>query len=143
MFLNLTAEMHGPVMAEKVAVFTFWWQYVDDQTFHLVDEVRAGKPVSDPLPHPDDVELDFENLEVKIKGPTSRREKLHQDALLAELPDLLAQLRESEERLSASPTDKELRKRVRELKKMTDWCIQELGNRNFRRLKYEKLASVK
>ena len=96
-----------------------------------------------PLPHPDDVELDLEKLEVKIHGPTSRRQKLHQDALLAEFSEFVKRLRDSEEALSANPADKELRKQVRKLKEIIDWCIEELGKRSLRRMTYEKLAAVK
>jgi hypothetical protein len=90
--LKLAAETQGPAIADKMAIFVHWSEYVDQQTFRLVEEVRAGKPMSDVFPHPDDVELDYEKLEVKINGPTSRRQKLHQDAMLAEFSDLVDRL---------------------------------------------------
>jgi hypothetical protein len=92
MLLKLAAETQGPAIADKMAIFVHWSEYVDQQTFRLVEEVRAGKPMSDVFPHPDDVELDYEKLEVKINGPTSRRQKLHQDAMLAEFSDLVDRL---------------------------------------------------
>jgi hypothetical protein len=142
-FLKLAAETQGPAMAEKLAIFKYWSEYVDEQTFRLVEELRAGKPMSDVFPHPDDVELDLGKLEVKINGPTSRRQKLHQDAMLAEFPDLAARLRYWEEHVSANPTDKESRKQVRKLKEMMDWCMEEFEKRNIRKMTYEKLAAVK
>jgi hypothetical protein len=126
-----------------MGIFNYWWEYVDEQAFRLVEEVRAGKPMSDVFPHPDDVELNYEKLEVKIHGPTSRQQKLYQDAMLAEFPDLPDRLRYWKELLSANPTDKELRKQVRKLKEMIDWCMEELGKRNMRKMTYEKLAAVK
>jgi hypothetical protein len=143
MLLKLAAETQGPAIADKMAIFVHWSEYVDQQTFRLVEEVRAGKPMSDVFPHPDDVELDYEKLEVKINGPTSRRQKLHQDAMLAEFSDLVDRLRDWEKRLSANPTDKELRKQVRKIKEMIDWCMEEFAKRNIRKMTYEKLAAVK
>jgi hypothetical protein len=87
--------------------------------------------------------LDYEKLKVKINGPTSRRQKLHQDAMLAEFSDLVDRLRDWEKRLSANPTDKELRKQVRKIKEMIDWCMEEFAKRNIRKMTYEKLAAVK
>jgi hypothetical protein len=137
-FLKLAAETQGPAMAEKLAIFKYWSEYVDEQTFRLVEEVRAGKPMSDVFPHPDDVEFNYEKLEVKMNGPTSGREKLYQDAMLAEFSDLPGRLRYWEEHLSANPADKESRKQVRLIKEMIDWCMEEFEKRNTRKKTYEK-----
>jgi hypothetical protein len=141
-FLKLAAETQGPVV-DKMAIFDYWLEYVDKQTFRLVEEVRAGNPMSDVVPHPDDVEFNYEKLEVKINGPLTRREKLYQDAMLAEFSELPDWLRYWEEHLSANPTDKESRKQVRRIKEMIGWCREELEKRYIRKMTYQKLAALK
>jgi hypothetical protein len=81
--------MEGPVTAQKVAAFTWAVNYVDEWTLRLIEEVRAGKPSSEPVPHPDDFAFDFGTLEFTVDGPTTRRQRLYQDALIADLPELL------------------------------------------------------
>ena len=55
----------------------------------------------------------------------------------------MRRLRDPEQHLSANPTDKEVRKQVRKLKEMIDWCVDELSKWNLRRMTYKKLAAVK
>ena len=87
-------------------------------------------------------EFDFGKLEFAVDGPTTRRQKLYQDALIADLPELLKNLPKLEELLAADRKNKELREAVRKQNEIIDWCWQEMGKRNIRRMTYEKLAKV-
>jgi hypothetical protein len=104
--------MEGPVTARKVAAFTWAVNYVDEWTLRLVEEVRSGKPASEPVPHPDDFEFDFGVFEFTVNGPTTRRQKLSQDALIADLPELLRTQKKLEELLAADRKNKQLREGV-------------------------------
>ncbi|MEY2556780.1 MAG: hypothetical protein QOE34_205 [Verrucomicrobiota bacterium] len=142
MYLKIAADMEGPVTAQKVAAFTWAVNYVDEWTLRLIEEVRAGKPSSEPVPHPDDFAFDFGTLEFTVDGPTTRRQRLYQDALIADLPELLKNLSKLEELLAADRKNKQLREDVRKQNEIIDWCLQEMGKRNIRRMTYEKLAKV-
>jgi hypothetical protein len=92
----------GPVTAQRIAAFQWAVNYVDEWTLRLIEEVRAGKPSSEPVPHPDDFAFDFGKLEFTVDGPMPRRQKLYQDALIADLPELLQNLPKLEELLAAT-----------------------------------------
>jgi hypothetical protein len=94
------------------------------------------------VPHPDDFAFDFGTLEFTVDGPTTRRQRLYQDALIADLPELLKNLSKLEELLAADRKNKQLREDVRKQNEIIDWCLQEMGKRNIRRMTYEKLAKV-
>jgi hypothetical protein len=89
----------------------------------------------------------FLKLAAETQGPVvdkmTRREKLYQDAMLAEFSELPDWLRYWEEHLSANPTDKESRKQVRRIKEMIGWCMEELEKRYIRKMTYQKLAALK
>ncbi|MDG6078961.1 hypothetical protein E3U23_07120 [Erythrobacter litoralis] len=48
----------------------------------------AGRPLPQPIPHPDDIIIDVRNADVRYAGPITKEEKRHFDRLLAYRDDL-------------------------------------------------------
>ena len=60
---------------------------------NAIDEARElGLPVPDPVPHPDDVILDFINARATVCGPLTKEDKIEWDRLLRHRDDLQNQV---------------------------------------------------
>jgi len=58
---------------ERKANFNFWHDYQTDARSRMEAARRAGKIEPDPLPHPDDIDLDWETLGVRFRGPVDEQ----------------------------------------------------------------------
>jgi hypothetical protein len=72
----------------------------------------------EPVPHPDDVIIDYRTGEVRIDGPVMEEQKAAGEQLKALWPDLERELIEINEQIKSDPNDLSLRKRQKELTKM-------------------------
>jgi hypothetical protein len=87
----------------------------------LAERARNGTTGPEPLPHPDDVIIDYETGTVRIEGPVLEEQKAARDTLRAQEPDLIKNWLKIEEQLKANPGDAALRKRGKDLRKILDW----------------------
>ena len=67
----------------------------------------------DPIPHPDDILLDFENDTVRIVGPLTKEEKAERDEMVVVREDLVDEIRWCLERIDTTE-DPETQNRMKE-----------------------------
>lgn len=60
--------------AHRRESFVFWQDYVDRKRAEIEKARRAGRPLPEPLPHPDDIRFDYADLAVRFVGPCNERE---------------------------------------------------------------------
>ena len=64
---------------------------------------RHGIIAPDPIPHPDDIVIDFNTSGVRIKGPFTKEEKAHWDWMRARKEEFKMSIMESEAMLKKNP----------------------------------------
>jgi hypothetical protein len=87
----------------------------------LAARARSGATGPEPVPHPDDVLIDYETGEVRFDGPVDEEQRAAQEWLRANLLKMLRRLRQINEQLASDPKNSELRKQQRELAEIVDW----------------------
>src|ERR1700730_12361108 len=100
----------------KVAI-----EYKENWGRVLADRARNGTTGPVPVPHPDDVIIDYGTGEVRIDGPVDEEQKAAQEWLRAETPKMVRTLMQINEQLESDPKNSELRKQQRNLEKIADW----------------------
>src|SRR5258706_5514018 len=82
---------------------------------------RRGIDRPDPVPHPDDVVIDYKTGEVRINGPVMTEQKDWRETLIAAWPDYEQNLKHVAEAMKADPDNLELRRDQKTLTRITDW----------------------
>ena len=100
---------------------------------HVLEErAREGTTGPEPVPHPDDVIIDFDTGEIRIDGPVLEEQHLAQERLREMRPDFLKRLRKIEEQIESGPKNLELRKEKKTLDAITDWLVKDARRRAMR-----------
>jgi Family of unknown function (DUF5681) len=92
---------------------------------------RDGLPPPEIYPHPDDIIIDGSLGEVTIDGPMSREQAGAQKVVMDQALKSLMRFFEVEAALTQDPSNRELRRELKELKKYKDF-IEEGAQRRFR-----------
>jgi hypothetical protein len=82
---------------------------------------RRGIERPEPIPHPDDVVINYKTGEVQIKGPVMTEQTDAQERALSYKKDLEKDLEKLTKAIEANPDDLELRRTHKELTKIVDW----------------------
>jgi len=82
---------------------------------------RRGIERPEPIPHPDDVVINYKTGEVQIKGPVMTEQRDAQERALSYKKDLEKDLEKLTKAIEANPDDLELRRTHKELTKIVDW----------------------
>jgi hypothetical protein len=82
---------------------------------------RRGIARPDPVPHPDDVVIDYETGEVRIKGPVMTEQKDAQEMALYNKRKFERDLEICIKAMEADPNNLELRRTHKELTKIVGW----------------------
>jgi hypothetical protein len=107
--------------------------YKEHWTEVLAERARTGATGPEPLPHPDDVVINYRTGEVTIDGPVMEEQKLALDQLRFQWPELEQELIEINEQCASKPDDLGLRKQRNELRKIVDLVRADVGKHNLRR----------
>jgi hypothetical protein len=75
----------------------------------------------EPVPHPDDVIIDYRTGEVRIDGPVMEEQKAAGEQLKALWPHLERDLMEINKQIESDPNDVSLRKLQKELMMIVSW----------------------
>jgi hypothetical protein len=129
------ARRAGTMEMLKVAL-----EYKERWNSILAERARDGTTGPEPVPHPDDIIIDYETGEVRIEGPVLEEQKDAQDALHAKWPDLERDLRKINEKIESNPNDLSLRKEQKELTKIVEWIREDAGKRSLRDATRELMA---
>jgi hypothetical protein len=82
---------------------------------------RAGVDRPEPVPHPDDVNINYETGDVTITGPVMTEQKVARERLLAARSELEQNLTDCIKAMEADPDDLSLRRVRKKLTQITDW----------------------
>jgi len=99
-------------------------------TFSTYIRVSALGP--EPVPHPDDVIIDYQTGAVRIDGPVMEEQKEAWDKLRSMWPKLERELMEIDKKLDSDPNNLSLRTRKKELTKMVSPIRRDLAKRGLR-----------
>ena len=131
-YLNL---LIGAEADRRVATMELLKNAVDykEHWHHVLEErARNGTTGPEPVPHPDDVIIDFDTGEIRIDGPVLEEQHLAQERLREMRPDFLKRLRKIEEQIESDPKNLELRKEKKTLDAITDWLVKDARRRAMR-----------
>ena len=87
----------------------------------LAERARTGTTGPEPVPHPDDVLIDYETGNIRIDGPVMEDQKQARDQLRARWPDLELLLTEINEEIESDPNNLSLRKQQKRTMKIVNW----------------------
>jgi hypothetical protein len=90
-FLQYVSQEDMAYHAEKQEIFDYWDKKKAQQQIVLEKAVQDGLDPNDIVPHPDDIQLNWTNLDVDLTGPIDQQEKDEQDRRL-KLRDLSFEL---------------------------------------------------
>jgi Family of unknown function (DUF5681) len=82
---------------------------------------RRGIDRPNPIPHPDDVVIDYKTGEVQIKGPVMTEQKEARETAISYKKKLEKDLKICTAAMEANPDDLELRRTHKKLTKIVDW----------------------
>ena len=98
----------------------------------LAERARKGTTGPEPVPHPDDVIIDYDTGEIRIDGPFMEEQKETQNQLRAIGPDFEQSLKEINEEIESDPNDLSLRKAQKTLTKIINRCREDALKRKMR-----------
>lgn len=79
---NMLKATQDKVLDSRQAVYTAAMEYKRDYREIFAECDRLGKPRPEPVPHPDEVVIDEQTLQVRYNGPSTHDEKARWDQLL-------------------------------------------------------------
>jgi hypothetical protein len=82
---------------------------------------RRGIDRPDPVPHPDDVVIDYKTGEIQIKGPVMTEQKEARETAISYKKELELDLEICTAAIEADPDNLELRRTHKKLTKIVDW----------------------
>ena len=115
-------ELAGILIGYQV----FEWEVPDGK------RARSGTTGPEPVPHPDDVLIDYETGNIRIDGPVMENQKDARDQLRAMWPKLERELMGINEQIESDPNNLSLRKRQKELTKIVSFVRDDVQKRNVR-----------
>ena len=98
----------------------------------LAERARTGTTGPEPVPHPDDVLVDYETGNIRIDGPVMEEQKEAQNRLRAMWPDIEQSLKEINEEIESDPNDLGLRKQQKIMTKIVNWLRDDALKRRMR-----------
>lgn len=98
--LNATETSHKRLHDEWLNTAIDYKHSWDEE---LQRRLRHGIVAPDPIPHPDDIEIDTNTGEVIVKGPMTKEEKVKWDKIRATKSDLLQEVAELRQELADNP----------------------------------------
>jgi hypothetical protein len=111
----------------KIAVdYKEHWHHV------LAERARKGTTGPEPVPHPDEVIIDYETGEIRIDGPVMEEQKEAQNRLRAMSSDVEQSLKEINEEIESNPNDLSLRKQRKTMTKIVNWLRDDALKRRMR-----------
>jgi hypothetical protein len=132
MYLNFLTSAEADRHVAEMELLKAAVEYKEHWGPILAERARNGTTGPEPVPHPDDLIIDYGNGGVRIDGPVMYEQKEAQDQLRARGPDIVRNLVEIEEQLKSHPNDPDLRKEQKTLRKVFDWLRDDATKRAVR-----------
>ena len=129
--LDLIGRAESGRVATATETLEFAAEYKEKHLEILERHEREGLEPPDMYPHPDDVIFDQDTGEVKIDGPLTKEQAAARKALRQHALESVRRYFEVKDALKEKPSNRALRKELRELKKYYDFLVDD-SNRNAR-----------
>jgi hypothetical protein len=111
----------------KIAIdYKKHWHHV------LAERARKGTTGPEPVPHPDDVIIDYDTGKIRIDGPVMEEQKEAQNRLRTMWPHMEESLKEINEEIESNPNDLTLRKTQKRMTKIVNWLRDDALKRRMR-----------
>jgi hypothetical protein len=98
----------------------------------LAERARSGTTGPEPVPHPDEVIIDYETGDIRIDGPVMQEQREARKRLRASWPDIELSLTEINEEIESDPNDLSLRKQQKTMTKIVNWLRDDALKRRMR-----------
>jgi Family of unknown function (DUF5681) len=141
-YVNLLIGAEADQRMETEELLKAAIEYKDNWYRVLAERARTGATGPEPVPHPDDVIIDYETRKVRFDGPIDEEQKAAQEWLRAELPQFVRKLTQVNEQLESDPRNSELRKKRRDLEKMAKWFYDDAFQQAVKRTMRDALRPI-
>ena len=120
-YLNLLTGAEADRRMATMEILKHAVEYKEHWGLLLAQRARSGATGPEPVPHPDDVIIDYRTGEVRIDGPVMEEQKAAEEQLKALWPHLERDLMELNKQIESDPNDVSLRKLQKELMMIVSW----------------------
>jgi len=131
-YLNLLIGAEADRRVANVEMLKTAVDYKEHWHHVLAERARKGTTGPEPVPHPDEVIIDYETGNIRIDGPVMEDQKQARDQLRAMWPKLERELMGINEQIESDPNNLSLRKRQKELTKIVSFVRDDVQKRNVR-----------
>lgn len=129
---QMIVELLGTIEHENKAAHTEWLDTAIEYKLGWAAELQrrecTGETGPEPIPHPDDIIVNFETNEAEIRGPMTKEEKAQFDGIRTFKVDLERQIQECEDYAVQNPDDQDNLKRIDGLRSIRAKAIVFLSN---------------
>ena len=132
---NILSLVIGAEADRRVATMELLKNAVDyKEHWHhvLAERARKGTTGPEPVPHPDDVIIDYDIGEVRFDGPVDEEQKAAQNRVRTMWPNMEQLLKEINEEIESNPNDLTLRKTQKRMTKIVNWLRDDALKRRMR-----------
>ena len=124
MYLNFLTSAEADRRVADMEILKAAGDYKEHWGPILAERARNGTTGPEPVPHPDDIIIDYGTGGVRIDGPVMYEQKEAKDQLRAMGLDIARNLIKIEEQLKSHPNDPDLRKEQKSLKEIVE-CLRD------------------
>jgi len=132
---NILSLVIGAEADRRVATMELLKNAVDyKEHWHhvLAERARKGTTGPEPVPHPDDVIIDYDTGKIRFDGPVEEEQKEAQTRLRTMWPVMEQSLKEINEEIESNPNDLSLRKTQKRMTKVVNWLRDDALKRRMR-----------
>jgi Family of unknown function (DUF5681) len=109
-YLNLLIGAEADRRVATMELLMTAVDYKEHWHHELAERARKGTTGPEPVPHPDDVIIDYDTGKIRFDGPVEEEQKEAQTRLRTMWPDMEQSLKEINEEIESNPNDLRLRK---------------------------------
>jgi hypothetical protein len=120
-YLNLLIGAEADRRVATMELLKSAFDYKEHWHHVLAERARRGTTGPEPVPHPDDVIIDYDTGKIRFDGPVDEEQKEARDQLRARWPHLELLLTEINEEIESDPEDSSGRRLQKRLTKILEW----------------------
>src|ERR1700720_892248 len=131
-YLNLLIGAEADRRVATMELLMTAVDYKEHWHHELAERARKGTTGPEPVPHPDDVIIDYDTGKIRFDGPVEEEQKEAQTRLRTMWPDMEQSLKEINEEIESNPNDLRLRKIQKRTTKVVNWLRDDALKRRMR-----------
>lgn len=120
-YLNLLIGAEADRRVATMELLKSAFDYKEHWHHVLAERARKGTTGPEPVPHPDDIIIDYDTGKIRIDGPVLEEEKEALDRSRAMWPVMEQLLKEINEEIESDPEDSSGRRLQKRLTKILEW----------------------